>query len=81
MVVLDVHMPVMDGLQAVARLRSLTQGAALPMIAVSAGVLSHEGDVALAAGFDSFVTKPMELAEVIAAIRQAIDKRSRIGAA
>ena len=57
---LDLHMPVMDGLQAVRELRDRPEGATLALVAVSAGVLSHEGDDAQAAGFDAFVSKPME---------------------
>ena len=67
-VLMDVRMPVLDGLGAVRRLRGMPEVAALPVIAMSASVLVHETQTTLAAGFDAFLPKPVswpELADML----------------
>ena len=58
-VLMDVSMPVMDGLEATHRIRSLTGSVrALPIIAMTAHALTEEEDRCRAAGMDDFITKP-----------------------
>jgi signal transduction histidine kinase/CheY-like chemotaxis protein/HAMP domain-containing protein len=67
-VLMDLRMPVLDGLSAVRRLRSMPETAGLPVIAMSAGVAMHEPHETLAAGFDAFLPKPVswpELADLL----------------
>lgn len=68
LVLMDIQMPVMDGLQAVRRVRQLPQGRGLPVIALSAGVTEDEQREALAAGFDAFCPKPIVLSDLLAKI-------------
>jgi signal transduction histidine kinase/CheY-like chemotaxis protein len=63
-VLMDVQMPVMDGLQATQRLRADAAFARLPVIALTAGALSDERQRALDAGFDDFVAKPIDPPEL-----------------
>ena len=58
-VLMDVLMPVMDGLEATRRIRLLPGGAALPIIAVSASVTEEDQGNCLLAGVDVFMTKPV----------------------
>ncbi|MGA8595961.1 MAG: ATP-binding protein [Bryobacteraceae bacterium] len=55
---MDRQMPVMDGLEAVRRIRAMGGGSHAKIAAVSASVLPEEREEVLAAGFDDFVTKP-----------------------
>jgi CheY-like chemotaxis protein len=67
-VLMDVRMPVLDGLSAVRRLRGMPEMAGLPVIAMSASVPMHEPHKTLAAGFDAFLPKPVlwpELADML----------------
>ncbi|WP_295583645.1 ATP-binding protein [uncultured Lamprocystis sp.] len=58
-VLMDVSMPVMDGLEATRRIRSLAGSVrALPIIAMTAHALTEEEDRCRAAGMDDFITKP-----------------------
>lgn len=58
-VLMDIVMPVMDGLQATQQIRLLPDTAALPIIAISASVTAEDQDNCLIAGVDAFMTKPV----------------------
>jgi PAS domain S-box-containing protein len=62
LVLMDVQMPEMDGLEATRRFRSLESGAArhLPIIAMTAHASTSDRDRCLEAGMDDFVTKPVQ---------------------
>jgi len=59
-VLMDVHMPVMNGHAAVRALREHFDAATLPVIALTAAALVSERDEALAAGMNDFLTKPID---------------------
>ncbi|MBC9251247.1 hypothetical protein A9179_13260 [Pseudomonas alcaligenes] len=69
LVLMDVHMPVMDGFSATRVIRNELQ-LQLPVLAVSAGVLSHEREQCVAAGMNGFVAKPIDCAQMLATIGQ-----------
>ncbi len=64
-VLMDLHMPKVDGLAATALLRADPATATLPIHAFTAAVLDQERQAALAAGMNGFITKPVAEAEVI----------------
>jgi PAS domain S-box-containing protein len=64
-VLMDLHMPVLDGLAAVRALRAYAATASLPVVAFSAAALDHERHQARAAGMDDFVGKPMQPEELV----------------
>lgn len=68
-VVLDLHLPGLDGFEVARRLRAAPATAGLPVLAVTA--LSAESDrrAAAAAGVDGYVTKPYRRQELIAELR------------
>ncbi|MDT7838114.1 ATP-binding protein [Aquabacterium sp. OR-4] len=73
-VLMDLHMPGIDGLAATRLLRADARTAALPVIALSAAVLEHERRQVVAAGMNGFVAKPVgeaELLRVLLPLRQA----------
>ena len=59
LVLMDVQMPVMDGLEATRRIRTLLR-LTLPIVAMSAGVTSDERQLCLAAGMNDFIAKPLD---------------------
>jgi two-component system sensor histidine kinase/response regulator len=60
LVLMDVHMPVMDGLQATQLLRRLPQGAGLPVVAMTASALARDRQACLDAGMNEHLTKPID---------------------
>ncbi|MDP9268392.1 MAG: response regulator [Acidobacteriota bacterium] len=69
-VLMDVQMPVMDGLQATAavRLQEKTTGAHLPIIALTAYAMKGDQERCLAAGMDRYLSKPLAAKQLYAAI-------------
>jgi PAS domain S-box-containing protein len=72
LVLMDVHMPASDGIEATRRIRAAeAEGPRTPIIALTADALSGDRDACLKAGMDGFLTKPLDrerLAEVLAAL-------------
>ena len=68
-VLMDVQMPVMDGLEATRRIRALPAPAgSIPILALSAGVLAVEVERCLQSGMNAHLAKPLEKAKLLAAI-------------
>ena len=66
-VIMDVHMPVMDGLEATKRIKSIYPD--LPVIALTANIIEHEHLALLNAGISSVLLKPINEAELINTIK------------
>ena len=71
-VLMDMQMPVMDGLEATRRLRASTEHAALPIIAMTANALPEDTDACLQAGMDDFESKPIDPARLYATIARYV---------
>ena len=68
LVLMDVQMPDMNGVQAVQLIRADARLAHLPIIALSAGAFAQDRDAALAAGMNDFLSKPMDVERAVAII-------------
>ena len=59
-VLMDVHMPGMDGFETTRRIRANSEWADLPVLAVTANVMSGVREKCFEAGMDDFLTKPVD---------------------
>jgi CheY-like chemotaxis protein len=62
---LDIQLPGISGFDVLAALRAATTGASLPVVAVTASVMDHDRKKILAAGFDAYVSKPVNIRELL----------------
>jgi CheY-like chemotaxis protein len=78
LVLMDVQMPEMDGIEATRRIRSWEQPAQrrTMIAAMTAHVMPEDRERCLEAGMDSYVTKPLQIAQLAAVLRQAADAAS-----
>ncbi|WP_170937215.1 MULTISPECIES: PAS domain-containing sensor histidine kinase [Rhodomicrobium] len=82
LVLLDVHMPVMDGLETLLNIRrSGEPWADVPIIALTADAMSGDREKLLALGMDGYLAKPIDRTELIAEIRLAMKRRASAAAA
>ena len=72
-VLMDVQLPGIDGVQALRRLRSDPATAAIPVIAVTAFAMKADRERFLAAGFDNYVEKPLDIRELPRQVAAALD--------
>ena len=76
LVLLDIQLPGMDGYEVLRRLRLTEAGRQVPVIAVSANAMAHDVEHGLAAGFVRYLTKPLDMQELLAAVEAALARAS-----
>ena len=72
LVLMDVQMPVMDGLAATAAIRALPHGRDVPIVAVTAHALAGDRERCLAAGMTGYLTKPFKAQDLFAAVEASV---------
>jgi PAS domain S-box-containing protein len=74
-VLMDVHMPVMSGYEATRLLRQRHDPESLPIIALTAAALTSERELALDAGMNDFLTKPIDAQRLRDTLGATLDAR------
>ena len=78
LILLDLSMPVMDGWQTLRRIKSSPQMQAAPVIALSAHAIIGDEERALNAGFDGYMTKPVNVPTLVDDLRTALQKHTEV---
>ena len=74
LILMDIHLPGIDGIEALRRLRADAATRTIPVIAVTASAMTHDRQKILAAGFDGYQSKPISVRPFLAAVREALDR-------
>ena len=70
LVLMDMMMPVLDGLEATQRFRATEQGPRTPIIAMTANAMQGDRETCLVAGMDDYLSKPIEITEFLRVVRR-----------
>jgi CheY-like chemotaxis protein len=76
LVFLDLQMPILDGFNVIRELRNDSRFRRLPVVAVTASAMLGDRERAIAAGFDSYIAKPINLGEVRNQVQLLSSRRS-----
>jgi PAS domain S-box-containing protein len=68
LVLLDIQLPGIDGFEVLRRLRAMPAMSGVPVVAVSANAMPEDRARAMAAGFDDYVTKPIDMPLLLATV-------------
>jgi two-component system sensor histidine kinase/response regulator len=79
-VLMDLQMPVMDGLQATRSIRAIPELKALPIIAMTASVMAGDRDRCIEAGMNDHVSKPISIDQLMATLARWLPGRAAVPA-
>ena len=77
LVLMDIRLPDADGVRTLERLRADERTASIPVLAVTAQAMHGDRERFLAAGFDGYLSKPLNVVELIELVRQHCQGRQR----
>ncbi|MGK5092061.1 ATP-binding protein [Deltaproteobacteria bacterium TL4] len=78
LVLMDMHMPVMDGLAATTAIRKLPQFSLLPIVAISADAFVEHRNHALVNGVDEYLTKPIDFHQLLPVLNKYLTKEKPV---
>jgi two-component system, cell cycle response regulator DivK len=78
LVVMDIGLPGMDGIEVTRRLKANAATAAIPLFAVSAYAMPGDEARMREAGCDAFMTKPLRFTDFVAEVGRLLDKRDSL---
>src|SRR5262245_53145156 len=77
LILMDFHLPKMNGIEAFRTLRADAATSSIPVIAVTASAMPEDRKKILDAGFDGLLTKPIHVTEFLTAVENALKNASK----
>jgi two-component system cell cycle response regulator DivK len=77
LVLMDIQLPGIDGVEALGRLRAEERTASVPVLALTAQAMDGDRERFLAAGFDGYLSKPVDISVFVATVRRYCEERGR----
>jgi two-component system, cell cycle response regulator DivK len=77
LILMDIRLPGIDGIQALDRLRAEVATRGIPVMAMTASVMSGDRQRVLDAGFDAFQSKPIKIKDFVAAVEQLLERHRK----
>jgi len=77
LVLMDIQLPDIDGIEALSRLRADGRTSSVPVLALTAQAMEGDRERFLAAGFDGYLSKPVDIAEFVATVKRYCEDGSR----
>jgi two-component system cell cycle response regulator DivK len=74
LLLLDIHMPGLDGYDVLNAIRQSAPGARVPAVALTAAAMPADEERALSSGFDAYLAKPYEVPDVIALVQRLLEE-------
>lgn len=75
LILMDIQLPRMSGITAFEQIRGDPATAAIPVLAVTASAMVEDRQRIMAAGFDGYLTKPLDVKKFLAAVEQILASR------
>ena len=75
LILMDIQLPGMSGIEALKALRAEPATAAIPVVAITASVMQQDRQKTMSAGFDGFIEKPINLRGLLDTVQQAVRGR------
>ncbi len=75
LILMDIQLPGISGIDALGQLRADPATRSVPVIAITASVMPQDQRKVMAAGFDGFQGKPISVRQLLAMVREILDKR------
>jgi two-component system, cell cycle response regulator DivK len=76
LILMDIHLPGINGIEALKVLRADAATSKIPVIAVTASVMQQDRKLITEAGFDGYVGKPINLKEFLDAVRDILARKA-----
>jgi two-component system cell cycle response regulator DivK len=77
LVLMDIQLPDIDGVEALNRLKADERFSSVPVLALTAQAMDGDRERFLAAGFDGYLSKPVDIAEFVATVKRYCEGGSR----
>jgi two-component system cell cycle response regulator DivK len=79
LILMDIQLPGIDGITALQRLRAEAETRDIPVIAVTASAMTHNRQEIMAAGFDGYQSKPINVKDFVQAVQQMLERHRGAG--